>query len=313
MMRMDGGTSLFWGPTLQIFFILLLPVLEETKKEKWPLPSLFFSFGVMVLFSLFFSVLVCLLGLLAYGLLHLDGGGAVKMPDGRDDRHEARLHQLAAVLPVEGNLLPLVCVLWARRALSCLCDPGSIVHPCGCWCGRRCRCGRGLCSGRGRRGASSILCLPAGPLARKAAVTDGLVLADARQVGLVALFLAPVARLALDEPEARHVDPVLLAQLFGHREGGLGRGRGRGDLRGGHGVRRWVEMGGDRWMRCIALIGSWGAPPPQFFFCAPSCAGHGARNRHKKRGKKRGRASAFSFWVTLSRRPPRYRGLSPTP
>ena len=229
----------------------------------------------MVLFSLFFSVLVCLLGLLAYGLLHLDGGGAVEMPDGRDDRHEARLHHLAAVLPVEGNLLPLVCVLWARRALSCLCDPGSIVL-----CGR---CGRGLC------GASSILCIPASPLARKAAVTIGLVLAHARQVGLVALVLAPVARLALDEPEARHVDPVLLAQLFGHREGGLGRGRGRGALRGGHGVRRWVEMGGDRWMRCIATIAVWGAPPPQFFFARP-LARDTARTTDIKKEAKRGGA-----------------------
>jgi hypothetical protein len=33
MMRMDGGTSLFWAPTLQIFFILLLHVLEEIKKR----------------------------------------------------------------------------------------------------------------------------------------------------------------------------------------------------------------------------------------------------------------------------------------
>jgi hypothetical protein len=53
-------------------------------------------------------------------------------------------------------------------------------------------------------------------------------------------------------------------------------------------VRRWVEMGGDRWMRYIATIADWGAPPPQFFFCAPSCAGHGAHNRHKKEAKRGG-------------------------
>ena len=267
------------GGGFQFYFTSNLFI--KKKREVAAAVSFLLFWGLWCFFLCFLSALVCLLGLLEYGLVHLDGCGAVEMPDGRDDRHEARLHHLAAVLPVEGNLLPLVCVLWARRALSCLCDPGSIVL-----CGGRGRCG-GLCGGRGLCGASSMLCIPAGALARKAAVTDGLVLADARQVGLVALFLAPVARLALDEPEARHVDPVLLAQLFGHREGGLGRGRssGRGDLRGGHDVRRWVEMGGSRWMRYITTIAGWAAPPPQFFFCAPSCAGTDARERGKKRQK----------------------------
>jgi hypothetical protein len=50
---MDGGTSSIWGPNFQIFFMSLLRVLEETKKERWP-PSLFFSFGGYCAFYLFF-------------------------------------------------------------------------------------------------------------------------------------------------------------------------------------------------------------------------------------------------------------------
>ena len=160
-------------------------MLEETKKEVGSVEPLFL--GVMVLFICFFSLMVCLLRLLEYGLVHLRSGDAVEMPHGRNDVLEAFLHRLVAVLPVEGHLLP-------------------VLYRCG------------LC------GASSVLCIPASPLARKTAVTDGLVLAHARQVGLVTLVLAPVARLALDEPEASHIDPVLLAQLFRHCEGGLGRG-----------------------------------------------------------------------------------------
>jgi hypothetical protein len=174
--------------------------------------------------------MVCLLRLLEYGLVHLRSGDAVKMPHGRNDGLEAFLHRLAAVLPVEGHLLPVLC-----------------------------RCG--LC------GASSVLFIPASPLARKAAITDGLVLAHARQVGLVALVLAPVARLALDEPEASHVDPVLLTQLFGHCEGGLGRGcgRGRGHLCGVHGARGGVDGEGVDG-RGVLLYQTIGAPACFNFF-----------------------------------------------
>lgn len=213
--------------------------------------------------------MVCLLRLLEYGLVHLRSGDAVKMPHGRNDGLEAFLHRLAAVLPVEGHLLPVLCR-----------------------CGRRCRHRCGLC------GASSVLCIPASPLARKAAITDGLVLAHARQVGLVTLILAPVARLALDEPEASHVDPVLLAQLFGHCKGGLGRGcgRGRGHLCGVHGARGGVDGEGVDGEgvdgRGVLLYQTIGAPACfNFFARAPLAALLHARGRAtdiKKEAKRGG-------------------------
>lgn len=219
----------FGAPTFKFFFMGLLRVLEETKKERWPPPSLFFSFGgVMVFFICFFSLMVWLLGPLNNGMVYLGARNTVESAHGNDHIREARLHCLAAILPVEGHLLPVLC-----------------------------RCG--LC------GASSVLCIPASPLARKTAVTDGLVLAHARQVGLVTLVLAPVARLALDEPEASHVNPVLLAQLFGHCEGGLGRGHLCG-VHGARGERRW---GGRRWAEYLAVPDKWGAQPFNFFLRAP--------------------------------------------
>ena len=197
------------------------------------------------------------------------------MPHSRNDGLEAFLHRLAAILPVESHLLP-------------------VLYRCGC----------GLC------GASSVLCIPASPLACKAAITDGLVLAHARQVGLVTLVLAPVACLALDEPEASHVDPVLLAQLFGHCEGGLGRGCGRGHLCGVHGARGGRRWGGRRWAGCLALPDNWGARLHQFFLRAHlllSLTWHTARATDiKKRQKEGARVRVLLLGdLTISRRPPR--------
>ena len=181
------------------------------KRQKKEVGFRLFNFGGLWCFLSVFSVRIWLLGLLKNGLVYLDGSDVVKSAYSRDDILEARLHRLTASLPVEGDLLPVLCRcgrLCRLRARGSLCLPPRLV-----------RFLLPLLAGQGMRATA-------------------LVLENTAGVVLVGLAVAAVACLSLDVPEGGLQGPGA-RQLCGDGHGGCG-GRG-GHLRGGHGMRVCVD------------------------------------------------------------------------